>query len=448
MAGIVESHGAEFTGGDFGPIEFTGDRSRSELRVAGPDRRSVLLQDIDAQARKIPRHGRRVARGLFPKSLVGLPIRRGVKVAVEEIDAHAHARNIVGGDEMPPLVPTPARSRGATRWDPSEFRKVAASALTGIVAATPQVSSGWTFSSRCRKLPVDESRRRAQSAACDSADPARDSATDRIRDAGTIPADLAAIVIPIVAIAAAAAASTVVMLAFAIPEIGMSGIQSKHALTSWIESKGSTASGMLVLVLPGQLAFLATTLCAAAFSPEPMIRRLGLARPVVPWWTLLLILPGGLSAGLLGDLLVNNIIGPDRGEHLKLIYGFFSNASGAYLAFVVVLISALPGFAEEILFRGYAQTRLLKRCPPAAAILTSAILFSIAHMDPAQSLGVLPLGIWFGVVAWLCRSIWPAIICHIANNALAVLVASAGKMDQTEHVKLDAGGLVLIAITD
>ena len=55
--------------------------------------------------------------------------------------------------------------------------------------------------------------------------------------------------------------------------------------------------------------------------------------------------------------------------------------------------------------------------------------------------------IWLGVIAWLSGSIWPAVICHAANNAFAVLITAGGVAGAGEHVQLDAVGLTMLAVT-
>jgi membrane protease YdiL (CAAX protease family) len=80
----------------------------------------------------------------------------------------------------------------------------------------------------------------------------------------------------------------------------------------------------------------------------------------------------------------------------------------------------VPGIVEELLFRGYLQSRLLQRWPPLLAVGASALIFSAAHLDPIHVLGVIPLGVWLGTVAWRAGSVWPAILCHAVNNAVAV----------------------------
>jgi membrane protease YdiL (CAAX protease family) len=99
------------------------------------------------------------------------------------------------------------------------------------------------------------------------------------------------------------------------------------------------------------------------------------------------------------------------------------DASGGSLALVLLVVSLLAGVAEELFFRGFMQTRLSQRWRPWTAILVSALFFGIMHLDFVQSPLALCLGIWLGFVCERSGSLWPAIVAHVANNAVATLLA-------------------------
>jgi len=79
---------------------------------------------------------------------------------------------------------------------------------------------------------------------------------------------------------------------------------------------------------------------------------------------------------------------------------------------LVLFISLLPAFSEEIFFRGYMQRRLLLRWSPWVVLPLVSVIFAAFHGTPVWALTVLPLGLWFGVLAWRTGSLWPGIICH------------------------------------
>ena len=262
------------------------------------------------------------------------------------------------------------------------------------------------------------------------------------------PAVWPAVVVPVVAIVVAALAAGVALAAAAIADAGPAAVTDDDRFRQWVKTYAARPQGFLLLILPGQLTFMAAAITAGAVSRrEPVARRLGLKRPTTPWWVIPLLLLATPFASLCGDLLTTALFGDDRGEHLEMLNELFRGHSGAMLLLVTLTVSVLPGFGEELLFRGYAQQRLLQRWHPALAIGFTSLLFAAAHFDAVHIVGVLPLGIWLGVVAWLSGSIWFAVICHAANNALAVLVVNAGLEGATEHVRFDATGLIQIGVT-
>lgn len=90
-----------------------------------------------------------------------------------------------------------------------------------------------------------------------------------------------------------------------------------------------------------------------------------------------------------------------------------------------VLVAPL---CEEIFFRGYLFGGLLRRMRPVAAVITSALLFAIAHALIGSFTPLLLIGVVLAVVRWRTGSIWPGMAIHICNNALAtILILSALK---------------------
>jgi uncharacterized protein len=76
-------------------------------------------------------------------------------------------------------------------------------------------------------------------------------------------------------------------------------------------------------------------------------------------------------------------------------------------------------FCEEIFFRGFVFTGLLRELSPAWAILISAALFAIAHADPSSFIPLFAIGLALGYLRLRSGSTWAGIILHMLNNLLA-----------------------------
>ncbi|MBE0655100.1 MAG: CPBP family intramembrane metalloprotease [Bacteroidales bacterium] len=88
--------------------------------------------------------------------------------------------------------------------------------------------------------------------------------------------------------------------------------------------------------------------------------------------------------------------------------------------FLVVAIAA--PILEEILFRGIILEGFLKNYTPWKAILWSALLFGVSHLNPWQAIPGIGAGILIGWIYWKTRSILPGILIHFTNNLTGFLM--------------------------
>ncbi len=85
------------------------------------------------------------------------------------------------------------------------------------------------------------------------------------------------------------------------------------------------------------------------------------------------------------------------------------------------VISITPAICEEVMFRGVmmnAYEKISKR----KAIVYSAILFGIFHVNIQNLVGPALLGIIFGITVYKTNSIYASIIGHGLNNAIAITI--------------------------
>jgi membrane protease YdiL (CAAX protease family) len=82
-----------------------------------------------------------------------------------------------------------------------------------------------------------------------------------------------------------------------------------------------------------------------------------------------------------------------------------------------VALSAPLG--EEIFFRGFALPAMTNSMRARWAALLSAVLFSAMHWDAVGALGLFEIGLWLAVLRFGSGSIFPAMLGHALNNAIA-----------------------------
>ncbi len=87
----------------------------------------------------------------------------------------------------------------------------------------------------------------------------------------------------------------------------------------------------------------------------------------------------------------------------KVVFGLF------------VMMIAAPVF-EEILFRGFIQTELMRGLPAPAAIIVGAVIFAVAHGILFQAVFTFFVGLVMGFSYFRTGSLFSSIIIHIIFN--------------------------------
>ena len=151
-------------------------------------------------------------------------------------------------------------------------------------------------------------------------------------------------------------------------------------------------------------------------------------RHIVPLMVYPLLLAGTLCLGILIEPLTVLVPTPDWLKK-ALEEAFTKN----------VILSAVIGAPvfEEWLFRGVILAGFLKRYSPTTAIVLSATIFALIHLNPAQSIGAFFIGLALGWLFYRTGSLWPGMVVHFINNAASSLVfLSDETMDMTTNTTL------------
>lgn len=145
---------------------------------------------------------------------------------------------------------------------------------------------------------------------------------------------------------------------------------------------------------------------------------------------------GSLAIAAVGcyclDLLVATLVGMLSPATMESFNELMGSALGGneFMAFLAVVI--LAPIAEEILFRGIVFRMLSKHWSEVAAIVVSALLFGLYHMNLMQAIYVLPIGLLLGYTAYKCKSVLPCILIHMINNFMPYVVGVLPEVLQVE----------------
>jgi membrane protease YdiL (CAAX protease family) len=177
-----------------------------------------------------------------------------------------------------------------------------------------------------------------------------------------------------------------------------------------------TPAGLIALGIGPQLVMLAAWWLASSYLDPRARRHRAIGRSSLSLPAYLCLMVASIAVLWLGDPLAQlglKIFGAWSSDELvSKLFDDMTWPTGIALVFFI----SLPGFTEELFYRGFMQRRLLDRWPPAAALPVAAVLFALSHGTPVWALAVLPLGFWFGPLAWRTGSLWPGICCHAFVN--------------------------------
>lgn len=88
---------------------------------------------------------------------------------------------------------------------------------------------------------------------------------------------------------------------------------------------------------------------------------------------------------------------------------------GGIIPYIIGGVILAP-IVEELVFRGFMQTRFSRAMPTTAAIVAAGLIFGIIHGNVVQAVYAAALGILLGEIFAHSRSIYASIICHFGFN--------------------------------
>ncbi|HSG49993.1 MAG TPA: ABC transporter permease subunit [Longimicrobiales bacterium] len=158
----------------------------------------------------------------------------------------------------------------------------------------------------------------------------------------------------------------------------------------------------------------------------PLRETLSLRAPHPAAWLATLIgAPSALLVGMGVAELVNTYVFPVPEE---VIRAFGQSIAGPDLPLwqMVLFLAVMPGIFEEIAFRGVLLHGVRKRMGPWAAALAVGAVFGFFHVSLFRIVPTAFLGVILAGVVLLSRSLYPAILWHVLNNAVAVVPVTLG----------------------
>lgn len=190
------------------------------------------------------------------------------------------------------------------------------------------------------------------------------------------------------------------------------------SLASVVPDGQSSTTLALGLVLEAGLVVL-----AIGMGPGNHPRRMSLLglgptqRSIIGWAAVGALLSMGLTVVytlVINVLGIDTLLPPDLPDRVAL--------EGVLPMSVIVIVLAGP-FTEELFYRGFVYTGLASRWGFWPAAYVSAGMFAISHLEMGLLGPTFIAGLAFAWIYKRTGSLWPAILAHSMQNALALAVA-------------------------
>jgi uncharacterized protein len=141
--------------------------------------------------------------------------------------------------------------------------------------------------------------------------------------------------------------------------------------------------------------------------------------PLSLWIAIIVFMFGVVIVSSEIDNMVSYLI--PKPEFFQQMFGTI--VENKYLAISVILVGLMPAFGEEMLFRGVILSGFKDNYSAKKAIIVSALLFGIVHMNPWQFVTAFIFGM---IIGWVCLKTKSLLLCiymHLFNNMTAVILS-------------------------
>ncbi len=143
------------------------------------------------------------------------------------------------------------------------------------------------------------------------------------------------------------------------------------------------------------------------------------AGPAMMWpWAIVAVLAFVVAQSNL--LVLLDRLYPIPTSQLDMFRKYLAPESASGLIGLILVAAVVPGVFEEIAFRGLIQGGLRWSYGPRHAVVWTGLLFALLHMNPWNFISLWSLGCFLGYVTERTRSLYPAVVLHLINNACAL----------------------------
>jgi len=180
--------------------------------------------------------------------------------------------------------------------------------------------------------------------------------------------------------------------------------------------------GVAALILVSQLGFfLIPSLLWCRLFRAPLVDTLQLRWPTARGWVATVFLAaGGWSVGAV--VWAQLLRFPGARAYSDWLGELLGKQGELGLGTALILVALLPAVAEEVTFRGVILAGLRRSGSRWIAVVGTALVFGLFHINPYHVVAAFAVGLLLGWVALESGSLLPGVLIHLVNNGAQVLL--------------------------
>jgi sodium transport system permease protein len=180
--------------------------------------------------------------------------------------------------------------------------------------------------------------------------------------------------------------------------------------------------GVPAQILASQLGFfLIPSLLWCRLFRAPLVDTLQLRWPTARGWLgTVLLAAGGWSVGAV--VWTQLLRFPGARAYSDWLGELLGKQGELGLGTALLLVALLPAVAEEVTFRGVVLAGLRRSGSRWIAVVGSALVFGLFHINPYHVVAAFAVGLLLGWVALESGSLLPGVLIHLVNNGAQVLL--------------------------
>ena len=125
---------------------------------------------------------------------------------------------------------------------------------------------------------------------------------------------------------------------------------------------------------------------------------------------------------------------------------YFPDVSGGMIVPALIVIALMPAVFEELMFRGLLLNCCESGMGSIRTILITGFCFSLFHASPEQTVYQFIAGCAFAFIAVRSGSILPSMVMHFINNALIIIFAACGLLDDAGDLAMSDTAYIIVTV--